>query len=35
MADVSVRFLKTTIAQTTYHALGTRTGGEVVSADSN
>lgn len=29
MADGSVRFIKQTIAQPTYHALGTRAGGEV------
>ena len=33
-ADGSVRFLKSTISQQTYWALGTRAGGEVVSADS-
>ena len=32
-ADGSVKFLKQTIAQTTYMSLGTRNGGEVVSAD--
>jgi prepilin-type N-terminal cleavage/methylation domain-containing protein/prepilin-type processing-associated H-X9-DG protein len=34
MCDGSVRFLKSTIAQPTYHALGTRAGGEVISSDS-
>jgi prepilin-type N-terminal cleavage/methylation domain-containing protein/prepilin-type processing-associated H-X9-DG protein len=34
MVDGSVRFIKQTIAQPTYHALGTRAGGEVVSADA-
>ena len=34
MADGSVRFIKQTIAQPTYHALGTRAGGEVISADA-
>ena len=34
MVDGSVRFLKQTIAQPVYHALGTRAGGEVISADS-
>ena len=32
-ADGSVRFLKSSISQLTYMALGTRAGGEVVSAD--
>jgi len=32
-ADGSVRFIKSTIAMQTYMALGTRAGGEVVSAD--
>ena len=34
MGDGSVRFIKQTIAQPTYHALGTRAGGKVISADS-
>ena len=34
MADGSVRFVKNTIARVTWFALGTRAGGEVVSADS-
>jgi prepilin-type N-terminal cleavage/methylation domain-containing protein/prepilin-type processing-associated H-X9-DG protein len=34
MADGSVRFVKSTINQLTWWALGTRAGGEVVSADS-
>ena len=34
MADGSVRFVKNTIARVTWWALGTRAGGEVVSADS-
>ncbi len=34
MADGSVKFLKDSIAQVTYWSLGTRAGGEVVSADS-
>lgn len=34
MADGSVRFINQTIAQPTYHALGTRAGGEVISADA-
>jgi prepilin-type N-terminal cleavage/methylation domain-containing protein/prepilin-type processing-associated H-X9-DG protein len=33
MADGSVKFLKSTIAQQTWWALGTRAGGEVISAD--
>jgi len=33
MGDGSVRFIKQTISQATYSALGTRAGGEVVSAD--
>ena len=32
-ADGSVRFVKDTISPTVWHALGTRAGGEVVSAD--
>jgi prepilin-type N-terminal cleavage/methylation domain-containing protein/prepilin-type processing-associated H-X9-DG protein len=34
MCDGSVRFIKQTIAQPTYQALGTRAGGEVISADA-
>ena len=34
MVDGSVRFIKQTIAQPTYQALGTRAGGEVISADA-
>jgi prepilin-type N-terminal cleavage/methylation domain-containing protein/prepilin-type processing-associated H-X9-DG protein len=34
MCDGSVRFIKSTIAQPIYQALGTRAGGEVVSADA-
>jgi prepilin-type N-terminal cleavage/methylation domain-containing protein/prepilin-type processing-associated H-X9-DG protein len=33
-ADGSVKFIKSSISQTTWWALGTRAGGEVVSADS-
>ena len=33
-ADGSVKFLKSTINQTTYMALGTRAGGEVISSDA-
>ncbi len=33
-ADGSVHFLKQTIAMTTYCALGSRNGGEIVSSDS-
>jgi prepilin-type N-terminal cleavage/methylation domain-containing protein/prepilin-type processing-associated H-X9-DG protein len=33
-ADGSIRFLKTSIAMTTYCALGSRNGGEVVSSDA-
>jgi prepilin-type processing-associated H-X9-DG protein len=34
MVDGSVRFLKDSISTTVFHALGTRAGGEVTSADS-
>jgi prepilin-type N-terminal cleavage/methylation domain-containing protein/prepilin-type processing-associated H-X9-DG protein len=34
MGDGSVKFIKDTINQTTWWALGTRNGGEVISADS-
>ena len=34
MADGSVRFIKQTIDQRTYNALGSRRGGEVISADA-
>jgi prepilin-type N-terminal cleavage/methylation domain-containing protein/prepilin-type processing-associated H-X9-DG protein len=34
MLDGSVRFIKSTVAYTTWFALGTRAGGEVISADS-
>ena len=34
MVDGSVRFLKDSISMTVFHALGTRAGGEVTSADS-
>ncbi len=34
MADGSVRFAKSTVAFTVWRALGTRSGGEVISADS-
>ena len=34
MADGSVRFIKDTIAERTWWALGTKAGGEVLSADS-
>ena len=32
--DGSVRFLKETIAINTYQSLGTRAGGEIISADA-
>jgi prepilin-type N-terminal cleavage/methylation domain-containing protein/prepilin-type processing-associated H-X9-DG protein len=34
MGDGSVKFIKTTVNQTIYSALGTKAGGEVLSADS-
>jgi prepilin-type N-terminal cleavage/methylation domain-containing protein/prepilin-type processing-associated H-X9-DG protein len=34
MADGSVRFIKSTISRTTWWAIGTRNGGEVISSDS-
>ena len=34
MADGSVRFIKSSVNQLTYMSLGTRSGGEVVSADA-
>ena len=34
MADGSVRWIKESISLPTYRALGTRAGGEVISADS-
>jgi prepilin-type processing-associated H-X9-DG protein len=34
MGDGSVRFIKESVALQTWRALGTRNGGEVVSADS-
>jgi prepilin-type processing-associated H-X9-DG protein len=34
MGDGSVRFIKESISQATYSALGTREGGEVISGDS-
>lgn len=34
MTDGSVRYIKDTIAQRTWFSIGTRDGGEVVSADS-
>jgi prepilin-type processing-associated H-X9-DG protein len=34
MADGSVRFIKNSLAQNIWWALGTRNGGEVISADS-
>jgi hypothetical protein len=33
MADGSVKFIKSSISVPTYRALGTRAGGEVLSAD--
>ncbi len=35
MADGSVRFFKNTVNQTTWWGLGSKAGGEVISADSN
>jgi prepilin-type processing-associated H-X9-DG protein len=32
--DGSIRFIKNSISLTTWRALGTRNGGEVISADS-
>jgi hypothetical protein len=34
MADGSVRFIKDSISMQSWMALGTRAGGEVISADS-
>ncbi len=34
MADGSVKFIKSTVSMQTYMAIGTRAGGEVVSADA-
>ena len=34
MADGSVRFIKSSIAQNVWWGLGTRNGGEVISADA-
>ncbi len=34
MADGSVRYIKDSVSQTTYMGLGTRNGGEVISADA-
>jgi prepilin-type processing-associated H-X9-DG protein len=34
MADGSVRFIKSSIAQSVWWGLGTRNGGEVISSDS-
>jgi prepilin-type processing-associated H-X9-DG protein len=34
MGDGSVRFVRTSVALATWRALGTRAGGEVISADS-
>jgi hypothetical protein len=34
MGDGSVRFIKSSISQVTWMALGTKAGGEVISADS-
>jgi len=34
MGDGAVRFVKSTVSVSTWRAIGTRAGGEVVSADS-
>jgi len=34
LADGSVRFIKDSIAQQSWWSLGTKSGGEVISADS-
>ena len=34
MGDGTVRFIKSTVSLATWRALGTRAGGEVISADS-
>jgi hypothetical protein len=34
MGDGSVRFIKASVNQVTWMALGTKAGGEVISADS-
>jgi hypothetical protein len=34
MADGSVKFMKDTVNQPTWWALGTRSGGEVISSDA-
>jgi prepilin-type processing-associated H-X9-DG protein len=34
MGDGSVRFIKNTVSLVTWRALGTRNGGETISADS-
>ncbi|MFM7593179.1 MAG: H-X9-DG-CTERM domain-containing protein, partial [Isosphaeraceae bacterium] len=34
MADGSVRFVKDSVNNTTWWALGSRNGGEIISADS-
>jgi hypothetical protein len=34
MADGSIRFVKQTVNLKTYNALGSRKGGEVISADA-